>query len=419
MILFEQILTILAWLFAFFLLWPLAMTLLSRLLGRTEFIEPRRVEGEQEDFACIITAYKDLDIARPLAESLLLQEYANFRVYLVADQCGKAGPEWTRLLNDPRMTFLRPEEGLCSKVSSMIYARERFTREHSSVVIFDPDNLAPDQFLCHLDQWLSQGFVAVQGRRAAKNLDTLMACADATGELYKNWIERETPTRLGSSATIAGSGMAIKTLIFDQYLASPRIAVPLSKGEVISAEDKILQNFLVRCGYRIPFAWKAILYDEKVESGEQVVRQRTRWTYSYFENVQYALGHFFRGLFTLRWNALMFSVYTLIPPLFLLIAGSGFVGLLALLVNYKLFFQLLLSGLAFVGHLLWSLRLAEAPQPIWDALGGLPVFAWNQFKSLTGLGRARKDFMVTEKRKSVSLEDLERSSETDSSKEGS
>ena len=67
MILFEQILTILAWLFAFFLLWPLAMTLLSRLMGRTEFIEPRRVEGEQEDFACIITAYKDLDIAQPLA----------------------------------------------------------------------------------------------------------------------------------------------------------------------------------------------------------------------------------------------------------------------------------------------------------------------------------------------------------------
>ncbi len=387
----------------FWLLFPLLMNLLA-CWRKPRWKEPK---GKVLSLGCIITAYKDAQIALPLIESLLSQSHPSFRVYLVADDCSNPGTDWYDVLHDPRFTLFRPESALGSKVRSMIYARERFLQTHDAVVIFDPDNLASPDFLALLDQSLRSGHWAVQGRRAAKNLDSSIAVADATGELYKNFIEREVPTRLGSSASIAGSGMAVMTGVFDAWLASPRIAKPLSRSAVIPAEDKILQNFLVGQGLRIPFRWDAVLYDEKVETGAQVQRQRTRWTYSYFENIRYAAGHLLRGITHFDLNALIFGCYTLIPPVFLLLTGAFVLAVLNLFLQPLLSLYLAAAVLLFFLNILFSLYLAKAPAPVWKRLYGLPAFGWNQFRSLLHLGRARKDFLVTEKRRSIRLEELE------------
>jgi hypothetical protein len=306
------LLAALAWFWVFWLLYPALMNILA---CWRPGLKPRPASGRHSDLGCIITAYRDLDIALPLVESLLHQQHRKFRIYLVADACPAAGTNWYAALHDPRFTLLRPDQALGSKVRSLQYARERFLRAHEAVVVFDPDNLAPADFLSKLDEVLLDGFWAVQGRRAAKNTDSTVAAADATGELYKNFIEREVPTRLGSSATIAGSGMAVKTSVWDAYMVSSRIAGPLSRAEVIPAEDKILQNYLVSQGLRIPFRWDAVLYDEKVETDAQVQRQRTRWLYAYFQNIPHAAGIALRGLGRLDRNALIFGLYALVPPL--------------------------------------------------------------------------------------------------------
>lgn len=386
-----------------FLLFPFLMNIPASMI-RLRF---SGAEEERSDFACVITAFRNIDIALPLAESLLSQDYSRFRVYLVADACPNPGTDWYDVLHDPRFTLLRPEDALGSKVASLRYARERFIRQHDTVVVFDPDNLAATDFLRRLEGVLQRGFSAVQGRRTAKNLDSAIAVADATGELYKNFIEREVPTRLGSSASIAGSGMAIRTSLFDEYLASPRIAGPLSRGAVIAAEDKILQNFLVSKGFRIPFCRSAILYDEKVETAEQVERQRTRWTYSYFENIPFASGQVLRGLIGLNRNRLLFGIYTLIPPIFLLLSGTMLLSGIMLLVEWPWALALLAAAAVFVFNIAWSLYLNDAPPVVWQTLRGLPVFAWNQMRGVLRLGRARQDFLVTEKRRAMRLEDVQ------------
>jgi hypothetical protein len=274
-------------------------------------------------------------------------------------------------------------------------------------VVFDPDNLAPAPFLSQLDEVLQAGFTAVQGRRAAKNLDSPYAIADAAGELYKNFIEREAPTRLGASATVAGSGMAVRTEAFDAYLAHPRIAEPLEAGLVIPAEDKILQNFLVGQGLRIPFRWDAVLYDEKVADGEQVTRQRTRWTWSWVENVPHAGRLLGKGLIDADRNAFLVACYALIPPLFLLAMSTFAWVVLGVFVAPFWAIVLLAGGLIWAANILLSLRLAGAPPAVWRSLYGLPLFAFRQVLSLFGLGKARKDFLVTEKRQATSLEDLD------------
>ncbi|MBI1193476.1 MAG: glycosyltransferase [Bacteroidetes bacterium] len=390
-------------LWLFWLLFPLVMNGLA-VFKSVRWPIPKVKPGH---LACIITAYKDIDAALPLVESLLHQQHGSYRVYLVADDCSNPGTEWYDVLHDPRFTLFRPEQPLGSKVRSLKYARDRFLSTHDAIVVFDPDNLATPDFLIKLDEVLRAGFFAVQGRRAAKNLDSSIAVADATGELYKNFIEREVPTRLGSSATIAGSGMAVNTLVFDAYLASPRIAKPLAKGQVIPAEDKILQNFLVGQGLRIPFRWDAVLYDEKVETAAQVERQRTRWTYSYFENIRFALITLLRGLTRADWNALLFGCYTLIPPVFLLGLGAAILVFVNLWFNPAMSFALLMGGMLYVGNIAWSLYLAKAPAVVWQTLSGLPLFAWNQLRSLLRLGSAKEDFLVTEKRRAMRLKDVE------------
>jgi cellulose synthase/poly-beta-1,6-N-acetylglucosamine synthase-like glycosyltransferase len=407
---------------AFFLVFPFAMNLLAAFRRSPWAAAPSAKDTAQTasaapqassslDLAAIVTAYKQLDVAKPLVESLLHQDHARFQVYLVADQCPQAGTDWYNLLHDPRLTLLRPEAPLNSKVRSLLYGREHFIRAHEAVAVFDPDNLATPAFLSKLDAALQDGFQAVQGRRAAKNTDSAYAGADAAGELYKNFIEREAPTRLGGSASIAGSGMAMRTPLFDSWLASPRIAGPLAAGAVIPAEDKILQNHLVGQGLRIPFRWDAVLYDEKVEEGEQVTRQRTRWTYSWFENIPYAGRILLRGLTRLDRNALLFGIYTLIPPLFLLILGTALLFVLGLFLAPQWSLLLALAGLVFVANIALSLRLAQAPKAVWQKLYGLPLFAYRQVLSLLGLGKARTDFLVTEKRKQVGLDEIQREEE--------
>src|SRR5690606_4912037 len=126
------------------------------------------------------------------------------------------------------------------KVKSFIFGIKNFHRQHEAVLILDPDNLGHPDFLSEINNFFDFGYTAVQGRRTAKNLDSVYACMDATGEIYFNYTQKYVPYLLKSSANIAGSGMAIEYNLFLDYLNNPLIVNNLDK--VIVAEDKILQN---------------------------------------------------------------------------------------------------------------------------------------------------------------------------------
>ena len=78
-------------------------------------------------------------------------------------------------------------------------------------------------FLAETNRYANAGYLAIQGQRTAKNLDTVYACADSIGEFYKNYVERLAPSLLGSSSVISGSGMAIERELYQSYLDSPEI----------------------------------------------------------------------------------------------------------------------------------------------------------------------------------------------------
>ncbi len=390
---------IISLLLIFYLVLPF-ITVIASLLAKEK---PLIRTDKKIDFACIITAYQNIHIALPLVDSLLKQTHPNHFIYLVADGCDVSGVSFS----DERVVLLKPEQKLSSKVKSIIHAINNFNRNHDAVVIFDPDNLAKIDFLSVLNDYLNAGFKAVQGQRTAKNLDTIYACADATGEIYKNYIERYAPYLLDSSPTIAGSGMAMNASLFKEYLKVEKITSSLSGNQVIVAEDKILQNFIVDKGFQIAFAKNAILYDEKISTGSQVERQRSRWLYSYFENFSNTVSFIKKGLFGLNRNQFLFGLITSSPPLFILLLSSMMITVISFFVSKTLFFYLLLGIVIFTGNIFLTLLLSNAPAEIWKSVWGMPLFIFRQFLALLRMQRSKKDFMHTQHKKIITIDDVE------------
>ncbi|MFT4666936.1 MAG: cellulose synthase/poly-beta-1,6-N-acetylglucosamine synthase-like glycosyltransferase [Polaribacter sp.] len=366
----------------------------------------RRKDGDndfqQYDYGCIITAYKNAEIAKPLIHSLLKQPYQNLHIYLVADECDISEFD----LSDEKLTVFRPDPSLRLKAKSIIHAMENYVRPHEYTVVFDADNLAHPDFLLEINQYANNGYRSIQGQRTAKNLDTPYACADATGEFYKNYIDRYAPYLIGSSAVISGSGMAVETNLYWEYLRSPEIEQGKKKWKKMLQEDKILQNFLLSKNERIGYAWDAIVYDEKVVSGEQVETQRGRWLYSYFQNLPNSSGHIVKGLFSFSWNRFFFGLVTINLPLFILLFLSGAMMTLGLLLSIKTALALFVAIVIFCLTIIWTLYLSKVPKAIWTTLWGLPMFVVKQVTALFKMGNPNKNFKESKHTRSYSIDEV-------------
>ena len=383
----------------FFLVFPFLEVLCS-FIAKERVGEPHNFK--EFDFACIITAYKNVDITKPLVTSLLHQNHTNFHIYLVADHCDVKEYGFS----DHALTILKPEPALNLKAKSIIYAVERFIRPHDYTVIFDADNLAHPDFLKVINQYAALGNQAIQGQRTAKNLDTLYACADSMGEFYKNYIDRYVPYLLGSSAVISGSGMAIQTSLYKDYLYGPEIQKGKHQWKKMLQEDKILQNDLLMKGHRIVYAWDALVYDEKVTSADAVETQRSRWLFSYFQNTKNAIRILGRGVRGFNFNQFWFGLVTIAPPMFIQLALAGFLFVLGWWLSPLMSMTLALCVLIFSLNIPLVLYLSKVPNEIWRAFRVLPFFVWRQFRALFKMRDPNKHFKHSEHNRQVSVDDV-------------
>ena len=398
----HSLFTVLVCLVLMQLLYPFVTVLLAQLLGKERFIQKKNATETSFDYACIITAYRDAAIAKPLIESLLRQTHRQQLIYLVADEC----PEFDFDISDERFVLLRPASPLRLKAKSILYAIAHFKRNPDYIAVFDADNLAHPQFLEEINRYADSGLTCIQGQRTAKNLDTTYAALDSMGEHYKNYVERYVPWLLGGSSVISGSGMATESNLYKAYLASPEIEQGQLQWKKMLQEDKILQNFIVRQGGTIAYARKALVYDEKVDTGTAVETQRSRWLFSYFQNLPNSSGLLWRGLTRLNFNQIYFGWVTLALPMFIQVGLAGILALAGLFISPYLSLALVLALVIFVLNILCVLRLDEAPQPVWDAIWQAPKFVWRQFAGLFKMRDPNKNFQHTEHKKFVSVDEI-------------
>ncbi len=384
------------------LVYPFFTVLAARLFGKEYLPKAEKSATQQFDYGCIITAYKNAEIARPLIQSLLKQSYPNLHIYLVADECPAFVPD----APDTRLTVLQPDPPLRLKAKSIIHAMEHYVRPHTYTVVFDADNLAHPRFLEEVNKYASAGHTCIQGQRTAKNLDNQYAAADSLGEIYKNYIERYVPYLLGGSAVISGSGMATETELYKAYLQSPEIEQGKHLWKKMLQEDKILQNFLLRRNSRIVYARNAICYDEKTTTAAGVETQRSRWLFSYFQNIPNALGILRRGLLGMSFQQLYFGFVTLVLPMFIQLALAGLLFVIGLAVKPLMSVLLAVALIIFSLNILWVLKLDDAPKSVWNALLSAPNFVYRQARGLLKMRDPNKNFGHTVHTRTVTIEEL-------------
>lgn len=397
----SKILTAIFWaiqlLLAIYLLMPMLLLLLHAVVAKGQKMLDRKyplLSEKEYDFAAIITAHQDIRFIPPLVDSFLRQTYSKFVVYVVADDCDISSLRYA----DPRIQLLRPEKALHAKIQSIKYAVSHFVRPHDALVVFDSDNLVHPQYLERLDQYFRRGFRAVQTHMLSKNTDTIFAKLDSIGHIYNTFVERQAKMELGLSSSILGLGIAIETELYRQVMYK----------DGLGGFDKKLQADIIRTIPQLAFAEDAIVYDEKVDDGHTLEKQRTRWIYTYFKYFPVNWNLFVTGWKRGSFNLIFFGFNVLRPPLFITVG----LALLCLPVDFLVWPG---TGLGWIwagvlGCYILSFVLIVLTQSrqkgMYKAILYIPIVVIRQISALLKIKKASKDFLKTDHVKVVYIEDL-------------
>jgi cellulose synthase/poly-beta-1,6-N-acetylglucosamine synthase-like glycosyltransferase len=350
--------------------------------------------SSEPDYAIIVTAYQFINTIPAAVASILKMNYSNYIVYVVADKCDISNLKF----DDERIVVLRPEEALNSNTRSHLYAIQHFRRNHEYVTIVDSDNLVTPGYLTELNKLFDAGFTAVQGVRKAKNLDTTIACLDAVQDIYYHLYDREVAFHLGSSASLAGSGMAFKANFYKEWLEENDISG--------AGFDKVLQYDLVSSKQQIAFSKQAIVFDEKTSRSDQLVKQRARWINTWFRFYKLGFKLLAKGITALNWNQVSFSLMLLRPPLFMLFLLTGAFTLVNLFTNLTYFFVWLAAICVFAVGFFIALVHSNADKKIYASLVSIPKFIFYQVLSLFKARKANKISVATQHYHAHQLEDI-------------
>lgn len=344
---------------------------------RKKFV-PAPLPGKSYDYAIIVTAYEQTTLLPSVVSSILKLNYSNYMVYVVADKCDITGLNF----HSDRVVLLRPEETLSSNTKSHFYAINHFVRPHEILTIIDSDNLVDPEYLNELNKFFAEQFIAVQGVRQAKNLNTTYACLDEAGDMYYRFIDRKLLFEVGSSASLAGSGMAFTCDFYRECLENLTI-----EG---AGFDKVLQMEILNRGERIAFAERAIVYDEKTSKSAQLVNQRARWINTWFKYAGKGVQLVGKGIVHLNWNQFLCGLVFSRPPLFIVVALTGVSILINLFIWPQFLFFWLFVILSFFFVFFAALRYFNAPKLVYSSLVRIPLFIFFQILSLFKAKRANE-----------------------------
>lgn len=376
------------------LILPLLLYIIWIFRHPSSFQANQSLNMPEADYAIIITAYEQTQTLPAVVASVLKLNYSNYVIYLVADKCDVS----TLKFDDPRVIIMRPVHTLASNVKSHFYAIDRFIRNHDRLTIIDSDNLVHPEYLNQLNSCFDQGFLAVQGLREAKNLDTTYSCLDAARDIYYHFYDGRILFGIGSSATLSGSGMAFTVDLYRDCLENKDISG--------AGFDKVLQSIIVLKDIRIAFTEHAIVYDEKTSRSDQLVQQRSRWINTWFKYFTLGFTIIGKGIRNLSINQFTFGLVLLRPPLFLFIIVSGICFVADLWfspVSAAIWF---IAFLTFILGFYIALQKSFTDKRVYKSLVNIPNFMFYQIVSLLKSRKANKTSVATKHYHTHSIDDI-------------
>ncbi len=335
------------------------------------------------DYAIIVTAYEQTGFLNQVVASLLQLNYENYIIYVVADNCDITG----LALPSDKVILLKPPHTLASNIKSHHFAINNFIKNHDIITIIDSDNLTHSEYINELNVFFDQGYEAVQGLRAAKNLNTTYACLDAARDLYYHFYDGELLFKLGSSATLSGSGMAFESRLYQECIAK---IDPAGAGF-----DKVLQAQILVKNKRIAFAENAMVYDEKTTNSTQLVNQRARWINTWFRFSKFGITIINQSLKNWSVNQFLFGLILLRPPLFIFLILSVCFFLINLAIGSMGAVLWFIAILVFIIGFVIALLRQPIDARIYKSLIGIPKFIYYQIISLIHSKNANRRSVAT------------------------
>ena len=350
------------------LIFPLILLLFSK-FGNIKSV-PGSPTAHEVDYAIIVTAYEQTHLIPEAVNSILKLDYSNYLIYVVADNCDITGLNFV----SDKIVLLKPDQVIASNVGSHFYAINNFKRNHERLVIIDSDNIVSTDFIKELNFFFDSGYLAVQGLRKPKNLNTSLAAIDAFRDMYYHHYDGKSLFRAGSSATLSGSGMGFSVELYKDCMKDHDI-----KG---AGFDKVLQYEIVSKDLRIAFAEKAIVYDEKTSSSSQLVQQRSRWLFTWVKYFSLGFKLIHIGLNKSSMNQVLFGVVLLRPPLFITLIMSFFFLIINIWVDQVLVNIWIVLLMCYLISFLAPLFQSGIDKRIYQSLTHIPEFIFYQIVSL-------------------------------------
>ncbi len=343
--------------------------------------------------AVLIPGYKEDAVIIEVAREALNQDYPSeyFDVVIIADSFL---PETLEELRKLPIIVIEVSFEKSTKSKALNKAMERLENLYQIAVILDADNVMASDFLTKINASFERNYMAVQGHRAAKNMNTSLAILDAVSEEINNHIFRKGHRVLGLSSAIIGSGMAFRYDFFKQLMLLVK---------AVGGFDKEIELKMLKAGHKIEYLDDAFVYDEKVQKAEVFSNQRRRWLSA---QVHYFRQDFFSSLkdLLLKGNVDYFdkAIQFIQPPRILLLGavlifGGGFLIVDILLDNSILFI------LAWVNVIVMCVLafLFSIPRSFYNlktagALASLPKGMFLMMGSLLKIRGANKKFIHTQ-----------------------
>ncbi len=275
--------------------------------------------GKLHRFVILYPAYKEDRVIENAISNFLEQDYPKscYDVVVISDQM--QDDTINRLKSMP-VTLLEVHFQQSSKAKAMQYAMENLDKNtYDMVVIMDADNTVEPNFLHELNKAYHSGCLVIQAHRMAKNLNTDTAILDAVSEEINNSIFRKGHVRLGLSAALIGSGMAIDFQWFKKNIFKLQTA----------GEDKELEALLLKENIFIEYLEHVNVYDEKTQKDSTFYNQRRRWLASQLFAIKNNIGKLPGALFDGKFDyANKICQWMMLPRVLLL----GFIGIISIIV---------------------------------------------------------------------------------------
>ncbi len=246
-------------------------------------------------FVVLVPAHNEEAVIAPLLESLRAQTYPPtlVSVYVSCDNCTDRTASIAELLG--ARALLRDERDQLGKTANLRWALERIPLDdNDALVIFDADNLAREDFLARMNDYLAAhpDAQAVQGYLETKNPhDSWVTRVYALSFWYTNRFWHRARSNAGLSINLGGTGAVLRVAALRQWGW---------KWESL-ADDLELTCRIILAGGEVHWYEAALAYDEKPVTARASRSQRARWLQGhYYLAARYALPALSRFLRTGR-----------------------------------------------------------------------------------------------------------------------